>query len=160
MKYPVVLNIQSKPNSFCEKVLIHSDPKVRIPFGNWWGKPIQFLQYDLFWKIMFSDRASYDISRFFSNISFSSSDTQFYESRFFCLFTFWVFFPDKSFKLISKYTQNCQYNSLYKKEKITLQPLKLGKLKFEIRKIGLIWWAQRDIWPWICWQSLCTNELL
>ena len=36
-------------------------------------------------------------------ISFNSSNTQFYESRIFCLFTFWVFFPDKSFKLISKY---------------------------------------------------------
>ena len=42
-----------------------------------------------------------------SFISFSSSNTQFYESRIFCLFTFWVFFPDKSFKLI--YTQKCQY---------------------------------------------------
>ena len=46
-------------------------------------------------------------------ISFSSSNTQFYESRIFCLFIFWVFFPDKSFKLISKCTQKCQYNSLY-----------------------------------------------
>ena len=27
----------------------------------------------------------------------------------FCLFTFWVFFTDKSFKLISKYTLECQY---------------------------------------------------
>ena len=46
-------------------------------------------------------------------ISFSSSNTQFYESRIFCLLTFWVFFPDNSFKLISKYTQKCQYNLLY-----------------------------------------------
>jgi hypothetical protein len=37
-------------------------------------------------------------------ISFSSSNTQFYESRIFCLFTVWVFFPDKSFRLKSKYT--------------------------------------------------------
>ena len=65
-------------------------------------------------------------------ISFSSSNTQFYESRIFCLFTFWVFFPDKSFKLISKYTQKCQYN--YKKN--NLQHLRLEKLKFGIRKIG------------------------
>ena len=48
-----------------------------------------------------------------TNISFSSLNTQFYESRIFCLFTFWVFFPDKSFKWIPKYTQKCQYNSLY-----------------------------------------------
>ena len=47
------------------------------------------------------------------NILFTSLNTQFYESWIFCLFTFWVFFPDKSFKLISKYTQKCQYNSLY-----------------------------------------------
>ena len=33
-------------------------------------------------------------------ILFSSLNTQFYESRIFCLFTFWVFFPDKNFKLI------------------------------------------------------------
>ena len=46
-------------------------------------------------------------------ISFSSSNSQFYESQIFCLFTFWVFFPDKSFILISKYTQKCQYNWLY-----------------------------------------------
>ena len=26
---------------------------------------------------------------------------------------FWVLFPDKSFKLLSKYTQKCQYISLY-----------------------------------------------
>ena len=37
-------------------------------------------------------------------------------------------FPDRSFKLISKYAQKCQYN--------TLQHLKLGKLKFWICKIG------------------------
>ena len=29
------------------------------------------------------------------------------------LSVFWVFFPYKSFKLISKYAQKCQYNSLY-----------------------------------------------
>ena len=70
-------------------------------------------------------------------ISFSSSNTQFYESKIFCLFSFWVFFPDKSFKLISKYTQKCQNNSLYQKEKKnTLEHLKLGKVKFGIRKIG------------------------
>ena len=45
--------------------------------------------------------------------SFSSLNTQFYDSRIFCLFTFWVFFPNKSNKLISKYIQKCQYNSLY-----------------------------------------------
>ena len=53
------------------------------------------------------------------------------------MFTFWVFFPGKSFKLISKYTQKCQYsNSLYQKEKNTLQHLKLEKLKFGICRIG------------------------
>ena len=45
-------------------------------------------------------------------ISFSLSSTQFYKSGIFCLFTFWVSFPDKSFQLISKYTQKCPYNSL------------------------------------------------
>ena len=47
-----------------------------------------------------------------TNISFCSSNTQFYESWIFCLFTYWVFFPDKSFKWVSKYTQKCQYYSL------------------------------------------------
>ena len=36
------------------------------------------------------------------HISFSAQGTQFYDSRIFCLFTFSVFFPDKSFKSISK----------------------------------------------------------
>ena len=69
-------------------------------------------------------------------ISFSSSNTQFYKCWIFCFFTFWVFFLDKSFKLISKYTQKCQLNLLYEIEKFTLQYLKLGKLKYGIRKIG------------------------
>ena len=46
-------------------------------------------------------------------ISFSSSNTQFYESWIFCLFSFLSILLDKSFKLISKYTQKCQYNLLY-----------------------------------------------
>ena len=66
------------------------------------------------------------------NISFSSSNTQFYESQIFRFFTFWVFFPDKSFKLILKYTQKCQYNSLKKKKKHTHT---LGKFKFGVHKI-------------------------
>ena len=44
------------------------------------------------------------LNKIYSYISFNSSNTQFYKSRIFSLFTFWVFFPDKSFKLISKYT--------------------------------------------------------
>ena len=40
-----------------------------------------------------------------TNISFSSSNTQFYESQIFCLYTFWVFFPDKSFKLKFGYSE-------------------------------------------------------
>ena len=65
-----------------------------------------------------------------------SSNTQFYESWIFCLFTSWVFFPDKSFKLISKYTQKANITR-YIKKKNTLQHLKLGKLKFGIPKIGI-----------------------
>ena len=42
------------------------------------------------------------ISDLLSCISFSSLNTQFCEFWIFCLFTFWVFFPDKSFKSISK----------------------------------------------------------
>ena len=48
---------------------------------------------------------------FFIDISFISSNAQFYESLIFCWF--WAFFLDKSFKLISKYTQKCQYSLLY-----------------------------------------------
>ena len=47
-----------------------------------------------------------------------------------------IFFVDFYFKSISKYTRKCQYNLLYKKEKNTLQHLRLGKLKFGICKIG------------------------
>ena len=64
-------------------------------------------------------------------ILFRSSNTQFYEVRIFCLFTFWVFFPDKSFRSISRYTQKCPY--LLKRKK---KHLKLGILKFGIHKIG------------------------
>jgi hypothetical protein len=56
--------------------------------------------------------------------------------EYFVCLLFEYFFPDKSFELISKYTQKCQYNSLYYKEESSLQHLKLGKLKLEIRKIG------------------------
>ena len=47
--------------------------------------------------------------------SFSSSNTQFHEFRIFCLFTFLVSFPDKSFKLISKYTQIANITGYVKK---------------------------------------------
>ena len=87
-------------------------------------------------------------------ISFSSSKTQFYESQIFCLFTFWGFFPDKSFKLMSKCTQKCQYNLLFQKEN-TLQHLKLEKLKSRIYKIGcLMSWTKyclgKKIWMFKC----------
>ena len=79
-------------------------------------------------------------------ISFSSSNTQFYESRIFCLFTFWVFFPEKSFEFISKYTQKCQYNSLHEKEKkktlcnsLNWGNWILGFIKLDVR------WAERGI---------------
>ena len=65
-------------------------------------------------------------NKFLMNISFSSSNTQFYESRILWLFTFWVFFPDRGFKLISKYTQKCQYNSLYKMKKTLCNTLNWG----------------------------------
>ena len=42
-----------------------------------------------------------------------SLTSQFYESWIFCLFTFWVFFQNKNFELMSKYIQKCQYNLLY-----------------------------------------------
>ena len=41
-----------------------------------------------------------------------------------------------SFELRPKYIKKCQYNSLHKKDKNTLQHLKLEKLKFGIHKIG------------------------
>ena len=41
--------------------------------------------------------------------------SNFTNPKFFCLhyFTFWAYFPDKRCKLILKYTQKYQYNSLY-----------------------------------------------
>ena len=75
-------------------------------------------------------------------ISFSSSNTHFYESWIFCLFTFWVFVPDKSFKLTSKYTQKCQYNSVYWKENPLCNTLNWGNW-FGICKIGyLVSWTR------------------
>ena len=79
-----------------------------------------------------------------SFISFSSSNTQLYESRIFCLFTFWVFFPDKSFKLISKYTQKCQYVTCYiKKKKPLCNTLNWGNWNWGFVKLG-VQWAERD----------------
>ena len=106
-------------------------------------------------------------------ISFSSSNTEFYESRIFCLFTFWVFFSDKIFKLVSNfsnYIQKWQHNSLYQKEKTLCNTLKLGKLKFGIRKNGCsMSWTRckfrkklhtSSSWL-ICWASIwdssCVN---
>ena len=51
--------------------------------------------------------------KFITIISFSSSNIQFHKFWIFFLFTLWVFFPHKSFKSMSQYTQKCQYNSLY-----------------------------------------------
>ena len=79
-----------------------------------------------------------------TNISFTSSNTQFYESQIFCLFTFWVFFPDKSLELISKCTQKCQYSSLYLIEKNPLcNTLNWGNWNSGFVKLG-VWWAERD----------------
>ena len=75
-------------------------------------------QVGIFWKNIsqssqiFSHERNCN-SKKLSNILFGSLNTQFYKSGIFCLFTVSVFFPDKSFKLISKYTPKCQYNSLY-----------------------------------------------
>ena len=51
---------------------------------------------------------------------FSWSNAQFYESGIFCLFIFWVFFPDKIVKLLSKYSQKCQYRGWVAKFAIML----------------------------------------
>jgi hypothetical protein len=78
------------------------------------------------------------------------------------LFTFWVFFQDKSFKLISKYTQKCQYKLLYQKEKTSLQHLKLGKLNFGIRKIGcsMSWTRYRiNFWRKMSFKNHFLNVL-
>ena len=70
------------------------------------------------------------------NISFSSSNTQFYESRIFCLFTFWVFFPDKSFKTLN-----------------------WGKWNSGFVKLG-VRWAERDInIGKICKQTITWTDL-
>ena len=78
-------------------------------------------------------------------ILFSSSNTQFYESWIFCLFTFWVLFQDKSFSLISKYIQKCQYNSLYqKKQKKLGNTFSWGNWNSGFVKLG-VRWAERDV---------------
>ena len=77
-----------------------------------------------------------DIS-YMGYLSVILQQTLFYEFRIFCLFTFEYFFL--SFKLISKYTHKCHYNSLLKK-KTTLdwRDWNLGLVKL------VVWWAERD----------------
>ena len=77
-------------------------------------------------------------------ISFSSSNTRFYESRIFCLFPFWVFFPDKSFKLISKYTQNSNIARYIKKKNTLCNTLNWGNWNSGFVKLG-VRLAERDI---------------
>ena len=47
----------------------------------------------------------------------------FFESGIFCLFIFWVFFPDKIVKLLSKYSQKCQYRRWVAKFAIMLHSM-------------------------------------
>ena len=67
-----------------------------------WTVQIFLIKYQLLWTDLNCKKY----------ISFSSSNTQFYKWRIFCLFTFSVFFPDKSFELISKYKQKCQFKKI------------------------------------------------
>ena len=71
-------------------------------------------------------------------------ETQFYESRIVCLFTFWIFSTDKSFKLISKCTQKCQHKTRSTKKKKTLcNTWNWGNWNSGFVKLGFRW-AERD----------------
>ena len=114
-------------------------------------KDNRYAQIDLFQKILhyisqkkikpqsLLTKIAYQISC----ISFTSYEQPIWISIF-CnkfLFTYFVskYWQDKSFELRPKYIKKCQYNSLHtQKNKNTLQHLKLGKLKFGIRKIGCL----------------------
>jgi len=75
-----------------------------------------------------------------------TSNTQFYESQIFCLFTFRVFFLDETFKLISKYTKNANTTRYIKQTKKPLcNTLNWKKLKFGICKIGC-WMSWTRSW--------------
>ena len=62
-----------------------------------------------------------------TNISFSPSNTQFYKSGIFCLFTFWLFFS-KVLNQQKKYSQKCQYNLLYRHSSFNTVLLYVGIL--------------------------------
>ena len=86
-------------HSYVDDVLASTfGPRHRLGLRFWAG----VLQHPQIWNLNFK-----------IDILFSSSTTKLCESRIFCLFTFWVFFTDKSFTLISKHTHECQYHSLY-----------------------------------------------
>ena len=70
-------------------------------------------------------------------LTYISPKTQFYESQIFCFLLFEYFFQIK----VLNYYQNTPKNAnitryIKKKKEKKLQCLKLGKLKFGIRKIG------------------------
>ena len=70
-------------------------------------------------------------------ISFSSSNTQFYKTPKFCLFTFWVFFPDKSFKFIFEIHPKMPITVILKRKKNTLcNTLNWGNWNSGFVKIG------------------------
>ena len=91
-------------------------------------------------------------------ISFSSCNTQFNKSGIFCLFTFWVFFQDKSFKLIPKYTRNANITCYIKKEKKHFATLQfLGNWNLGFVKLG-VRWAERNVHFCFCFINSRTNQ--
>ena len=80
-----------------------------------------------------------------TNISFSSLSTQFYESRIFCLFTFWVFFSRKFLINIKIHTPKNANISRYikKKEKTLCNTLNWGNWNSGFVKLG-VHWAEQD----------------
>ena len=88
-------------------------------------------------------RFSLSKKNFCTNISFSSSNTQFYESRIFCLFTFWVFFPDKVLNYYQNTPKNVNITCYIKKKKTLCNTLNWGNWNSGFVKLG-VRWAERD----------------
>ena len=80
-----------------------------------------------------------------TNISFGSSDTQFYESQIFCLFTFWVFCQIKVLNNVKIHPKMPKQLFVSNRKKKTLcYTLNRGKWNSGFVKLG-VWWAERDI---------------
>ena len=82
------------------------------------------------------------------NISFSSLNTQFYESGICCLFTFWLVFPDEILNQYQNTPQNANITRHIRKKKPLCNTLNWGNWNSGFIKLG-VQWAERDIYLYL-----------